>query len=109
MLDEALPWPNDSGKRIRTLALLERAAREVEVTLAYHAEAPTPAEHRRAVEARGLRLLEVRRAPLRKQGPRFLWDVGRNLFTTYVLPFELASVLLLVGIVGAILLAKRKM
>lgn len=35
--------------------------------------------------------------------------VGRNLFTTYVLPFELASVLLLVGIVGAILLAKRKM
>jgi NADH-quinone oxidoreductase subunit J len=35
--------------------------------------------------------------------------VGRNLFTTYVLPFELASLLLLVGIVGAILLAKRRM
>ncbi|MBX7131065.1 MAG: NADH-quinone oxidoreductase subunit J [Fimbriimonadaceae bacterium] len=34
--------------------------------------------------------------------------IGRNLFTTYVLPFEMASVLLLVGIVGAILLAKRK-
>lgn len=35
-------------------------------------------------------------------------NIGRTLFTTYVLPFELASVLLLVGIVGAILLAKRR-
>jgi len=35
-------------------------------------------------------------------------NIGRTLFTTYALPFELASVLLLVGIVGAILLAKRR-
>lgn len=35
--------------------------------------------------------------------------IGKSLFTTYVLPFELASVLLLVGIVGAILLAKRRL
>lgn len=35
-------------------------------------------------------------------------SVGRHLFTTYVLPFEVASILLLVGIVGAILLAKRR-
>jgi len=35
--------------------------------------------------------------------------IGRQLFTTYILPFEIASVLLLVGIVGAVILAKRKL
>jgi NADH-quinone oxidoreductase subunit J len=34
--------------------------------------------------------------------------VGRTLFTLYLYPFEIASVLLLVGIVGSILLAKRR-
>jgi NADH-quinone oxidoreductase subunit J len=38
-------------------------------------------------------------------GPQAL---GRALFTTYAWPFEIASVLLLVGIVGSILLAKRR-
>ncbi len=35
--------------------------------------------------------------------------IGKQLFTTYLLPFEIASVLLLVGIVGAVILAKRKL
>lgn len=35
--------------------------------------------------------------------------IGRVLFTQYVWPFEIASVLLLVGIVGSILLAKRRL
>jgi NADH-quinone oxidoreductase subunit J len=34
--------------------------------------------------------------------------VGRTLFTDYAVPFECISILLLVGIVGSILLAKRK-
>jgi NADH-quinone oxidoreductase subunit J len=34
--------------------------------------------------------------------------LGRALFTSYVWPFEMASVLLLIGIVGSILLAKRR-
>lgn len=34
--------------------------------------------------------------------------VGRTLFTSYVWPFEIASILLLIGIVGSILLAKRR-
>ena len=34
--------------------------------------------------------------------------IGTQLFTTFWLPFELASVLILVGIVGAVALAKRK-
>lgn len=34
--------------------------------------------------------------------------IGRALFTTYVWPFEVASILLLIGVVGSIMLAKRK-
>ena len=35
-------------------------------------------------------------------------NVGQNLLTNFVWPFEMASVLLLVGIVGSILLVKRR-
>jgi NADH-quinone oxidoreductase subunit J len=34
--------------------------------------------------------------------------IGKLLFTDYILPFEIASVLLLSGIVGAVILAKRR-
>lgn len=34
--------------------------------------------------------------------------LGEALYTTYLLPFEIASVLLLVAIVGAVVLAKKK-
>jgi NADH-quinone oxidoreductase subunit J len=34
--------------------------------------------------------------------------VGHVLFTSYILPFEAVSILLLVGLVGSILLAKRR-
>jgi len=34
--------------------------------------------------------------------------VGRALYTSYLLPFEIASILLLVAIVGAVVLAKKK-
>jgi NADH-quinone oxidoreductase subunit J len=36
-------------------------------------------------------------------------DVGRALFTTYLLPFEITSVLVLIAILGAIVLARREM
>ncbi len=34
-------------------------------------------------------------------------NLGRLLFNEYVLPFELASILILAGIVGAVLIGKR--
>lgn len=34
--------------------------------------------------------------------------IGNAFFTTYVFPFEVISILLLIGVVGSILLAKRK-
>src|SRR5207244_4788123 len=35
--------------------------------------------------------------------------VARPLFTTYLLPFEITSILLLAGLVGAVVLAKRRL
>lgn len=35
--------------------------------------------------------------------------LGRVLFSQYVYPFEIASILLLIGVVGSILLAKRRL
>ncbi len=35
-------------------------------------------------------------------------DVGRKLFTSYLLPFEVTSVLILIALVGAIVLARKE-
>jgi NADH-quinone oxidoreductase subunit J len=36
-------------------------------------------------------------------------EVGRALFTTYLLPFEVTSILILIAILGAIVLARKEM
>jgi len=36
-------------------------------------------------------------------------SVGMALFTTYLLPFEVTSVLILIGIVGAVVLARKEL
>jgi NADH-quinone oxidoreductase subunit J len=36
-------------------------------------------------------------------------NIGKNLFTTYVFPFEITSVLLMVAIIGALYLSKKKL
>lgn len=38
-----------------------------------------------------------------------VWEIGAALQTDFAIPFELASVLLLVAIVGAVVLAKRRL
>ncbi|KAB2835919.1 NADH-quinone oxidoreductase subunit J [bacterium] len=38
-----------------------------------------------------------------------VYGLGRELFTSYVIPFELAGILLTVALIGAVLLAKRKL
>jgi NADH-quinone oxidoreductase subunit J len=36
-------------------------------------------------------------------------DIGRLLFTTYLLPFEITSILILIAIVGAVVLARKEL
>ncbi len=79
VIDEALPHPPDSGKRIRTFELLRRLAAEFEITFAYHREGGPDAAAEAAAQDAGLHLLPVDRTPLKKHGLRFAWDLGRNL------------------------------
>lgn len=53
-------------------------------------------------------LRTVRGAPVSAVGPDFgsAQFVGRALFTTYVLPFELASMVLIVGIIAAVVIGR---
>jgi len=36
-------------------------------------------------------------------------EVGRSLFTTYLLPFEVVSILILIAILGAVVLARKEL
>ncbi len=81
VIDEALPWPEDSGKRIRTFELMRRLARDVEVVFAYHEETETSAEAVEAARGAGLVLRPVKRPVLHKKGVPFAWDLFRNLLT----------------------------
>jgi NADH-quinone oxidoreductase subunit J len=36
------------------------------------------------------------------------WSIGRGLFTSYLLPFEVTSILILMAVVGAMVLARRE-
>ncbi len=38
-----------------------------------------------------------------------IYQLGKELFTSYVIPFELAGILLTVALIGAVLLAKRRL
>jgi len=61
----------------------------------------------------GLVLAALRRAGLPSElvaaasGPPTTAPIGRELFTTFLVPFEVASVVLLVALVGAIVLSAR--
>lgn len=77
-IDEALPYPPDSGKRIRTFELLRRLARAHEITLVVPEERPTPEDALAAVRATGIEVVTVPRAPLKKHGIPFAWDLLRN-------------------------------
>ena len=35
-------------------------------------------------------------------------EIGRALFTTYLLPFEVTSILILIAIIGAVVLARKE-
>jgi len=50
----------------------------------------------------------VSKADAQPVGPGDVEAIGRAMFTTYALPFEAVSIALLVAMVGAVLIAKRK-
>ena len=91
IVDEELPYPPTSGKRIRTLNLLLRLAGRHWLTYLCHRNAD-PDEARQAaafLEGHGVETVVVNRAVPRKSGPLFYARLAANLLSP--LPYSVAS------------------
>jgi glycosyltransferase involved in cell wall biosynthesis len=91
MIDEELPYPPVSGKRIRTLSLTQRLARRHRLTYVAHRNAH-PEEARLAADhfARlGIRTIVVERSVPAKSGPTFYARLAANLLSP--LPYSVAA------------------
>ncbi|MFM8271172.1 MAG: glycosyltransferase [Gemmata sp.] len=91
VLDEELPFPLTSGKRIRTFNLLARLARRHRVTVLCHRN-PSRAESLAAEEAcraAGIGTVVVDRAVPPKSGPGFYARLAGNLLSP--LPYSVSS------------------
>ncbi len=91
ILDEELPYPMTSGKRIRTLNLLRRLAHRHRLTFLCHRnadadEAQTASKHFREI---GIETIVVDRAVPPKSGIRFAARLGGNLLSS--LPYSVAT------------------
>jgi glycosyltransferase involved in cell wall biosynthesis len=91
LVDEELPYPANSGKRIRTLNLTLRLARRHQLTYVCHRNADAD-EARRAqafFASHGVETVVVERAIPRKTGPRFWLRLAANLLSP--LPYSVAT------------------
>lgn len=91
VVDEELPYPATSGKRIRTLNLILRLAWRHHLTYVCHRNADP--DEARAAEAyfrsQGITTVVVNRAVPPKSGPRFYARLAANLLSP--LPYSVAS------------------
>jgi glycosyltransferase involved in cell wall biosynthesis len=86
VLDEEIPYPLDSGKRIRTFNLLERLARQHSITLLCYGEGSNPG--RAALESAGIRV-ELVEPLAQERGARLYLRLFANLFSPY--PFSVVK------------------
>lgn len=88
VLDEEIPFPPDTGKRIRTLSLLSHLARTFDVDLLTHGNGATP-EARAALAERGIRTEVAESRIPGKEGAGFYLRLAANLASP--LPYSAAS------------------
>ena len=91
IVDEELPYPPTSGKRIRTLNLTLRLARRHKLTYLCHRNADAGEAQRAAAffAENGIETVVVDRAVPPKSGPGFYARLAANLFSP--LPYSVAS------------------
>jgi glycosyltransferase involved in cell wall biosynthesis len=91
IVDEELPYPLNSGKRIRTFQLISRLARRHRITYICHRNAdPTEAESAgRVFRELGIEVIVADRVVPSKSGPRFYGRLAANLLSP--LPYSVAS------------------
>ena len=88
VLDEEIPFPPDTGKRIRTLSLLSRLAPTFEVDLLTHADGATPTARATMVDL-GIRVHVAESRIPGKEGAGFYLGLAANLASP--LPYSAAS------------------
>jgi glycosyltransferase involved in cell wall biosynthesis len=91
MVDEELPYPPTSGKRIRTLNLTTRLARRHHITYVCHRNGEAQEARQAAIylAERGIAPVVVDHMVPRKSGPGFYFRLAANL--TSSLPFSVAT------------------
>lgn len=91
VVDEELPYPPNSGKRIRTLNLLQRLAPRHQITMICHRNADVEEARRaeRYFRDQGIGTVVVDRAVPPKSGPAFYARLAGNLFSA--LPYSVAT------------------
>jgi polysaccharide biosynthesis protein PslH len=91
LVDEELPYPPTSGKRIRTLNLTLRLARRHQLTYLCHRNADSDEAEQAAAffTKQGIATLVVPRVVPPKSGPRFYLRLAANLLSP--LPYSVAS------------------
>lgn len=91
VVDEELPYPMTSGKRLRTLNLLLRLARRHRITYLCHRNSDADEARRAAayLQEQGIETVVVDRAVPPKSGPLFYARLALNLLSP--LPYSVAS------------------
>jgi glycosyltransferase involved in cell wall biosynthesis len=91
VLDEELPYPLTSGKRLRTFNLLSRLAEQHRITIFSHrnADRNEAAEADRAFRRLGIETVMVPRAVPSKSGPAFYARLAGNLLSS--LPYSVST------------------
>ena len=91
VLDEELPYPLTSGKRIRTFNLLSRLAERHRITILCHRNAETGEAETavKVLQKLGIDTVMVPRAVPRKEGPAFYARLAGNLLSP--LPFSVTT------------------
>jgi sugar transferase (PEP-CTERM/EpsH1 system associated) len=84
VIDEGLPYPPDSGKRIRTFNLLKHLARDIDIVyLSFGSDSAASSEAIAAMNSLGVDCRIVEQKLQEKSGVTFGWKLFVNLFSRY--------------------------
>jgi len=82
VIDEWLPWPLDSGKKIRTFNLISRLAKQHEVLFMGYARLPEENRKVSALEIHGIKVIPVKDSRTKRYSIRFYLEVFANIFSS---------------------------
>ena len=80
-MDEWLPWPLESGKKIRTFNLMVRLAKKHQILYMGYATLPQESEKVSALENHGIRVIPVKDCRTKRRSCRFYLEVFTNIFS----------------------------